>query len=58
MTQINAPYGLQGVLEYFKLTYGNPAIYIQENGMCQIQLQQTQMLACKLFSSPLKASNS
>jgi len=26
------PYGLQGVLEYFKQYYGNPPIYIHENG--------------------------
>ncbi|CAL4977027.1 unnamed protein product [Urochloa decumbens] len=26
------PYGLQGVLEYFKQSYGNPPIYIHENG--------------------------
>lgn len=26
------PWGLQGVLEYFKQTYGNPPIYIHENG--------------------------
>ncbi|RCV24089.1 hypothetical protein SETIT_5G056800v2 [Setaria italica] len=26
------PYGLQGALEYFKQSYGNPPIYIHENG--------------------------
>ncbi|KDP28152.1 hypothetical protein JCGZ_13923 [Jatropha curcas] len=26
------PWGLQGVLEYIKQTYGNPAVYIHENG--------------------------
>ncbi|RVX20726.1 Beta-glucosidase 11 [Vitis vinifera] len=26
------PWGLQGVLEYFKQVYGNPPIYIHENG--------------------------
>ncbi|KAL5795606.1 hypothetical protein ACOSQ2_000426 [Xanthoceras sorbifolium] len=26
------PWGLQGVLQYFKQVYGNPPIYIQENG--------------------------
>lgn len=26
------PWGLQGGLEYFKNVYGNPPIYIQENG--------------------------
>ncbi|KAK6940987.1 Glycoside hydrolase family 1, partial [Dillenia turbinata] len=26
------PWGLQGVLEYFKSVYGNPPIYIHENG--------------------------
>ncbi|CAO2180408.1 unnamed protein product [Urochloa humidicola] len=32
-TQIYVPpYGLQGVLEYFKQSYGNPPIYIHENG--------------------------
>ncbi|ONK62937.1 uncharacterized protein A4U43_C07F9670 [Asparagus officinalis] len=29
---MNAPYGLKGVLEYFKQNYGNPPIYVQENG--------------------------
>lgn len=28
-----APWGLQGVLEYFKQLYGNPPIYIHENGL-------------------------
>lgn len=28
------PWGLQGVLEYFKQVYGNPPIYIHENGLC------------------------
>lgn len=28
----NVPSGLQGVLEYFKQQYGNPPIYIHENG--------------------------
>lgn len=27
------PLGLQGVLKYFKQVYGNPPIYIQENGL-------------------------
>ncbi|KAK3021055.1 hypothetical protein RJ639_047302 [Escallonia herrerae] len=26
------PFGLQGVLEYFKQVYGNPPVYIHENG--------------------------
>ncbi|KAJ0020077.1 hypothetical protein Pint_31585 [Pistacia integerrima] len=26
------PWGLQGVLEYFKQVYGNPPVYIHENG--------------------------
>ncbi|GAV66941.1 Glyco_hydro_1 domain-containing protein [Cephalotus follicularis] len=29
------PWGLQGVLEYFKQVYGNPPIYIYENGLGQ-----------------------
>jgi len=40
MTQINAPYGLQGVLEYFKQTYGNLPIYVHENGRNQIRFWQ------------------
>jgi beta-glucosidase/6-phospho-beta-glucosidase/beta-galactosidase len=27
------PWGLQGLLEYFKQAYGNPPIYIYENGL-------------------------
>lgn len=30
--QISTAYGLQAVLEYIMQTYGNPPIYIQENG--------------------------
>jgi beta-glucosidase len=32
-TQIYVPpYGIQGALEYFKQSYGNPPLYIHENG--------------------------
>ncbi|KAI9182770.1 hypothetical protein LWI28_028719 [Acer negundo] len=30
---VEMPWGLQGVLEHFKQVYGNPPMYIQENGM-------------------------
>ncbi|KAJ6816589.1 beta-glucosidase 11-like [Iris pallida] len=30
--EIATPYGLQGVLEYLKQAYGNPPIYVHENG--------------------------
>ncbi|KAH9619538.1 hypothetical protein KSS87_014651 [Heliosperma pusillum] len=29
---MNTPWGLQGVLEHFKQAYGNPPVYIHENG--------------------------
>lgn len=32
------PYGLVGVLEYIKQHYGNPAIYIHENGDLSLSL--------------------
>ncbi|XP_021763660.1 cyanidin 3-O-glucoside 5-O-glucosyltransferase (acyl-glucose)-like [Chenopodium quinoa] len=31
-TYPNLPWGLQGFLEYFKNVYGNPPVYIHENG--------------------------
>ncbi|KAK9281125.1 hypothetical protein L1049_004018 [Liquidambar formosana] len=42
----NKPEGLQGVLEYFKQAYGNPPIYIHENGLSlSLSLSRLYLLA-------------
>ncbi|CAN6468862.1 unnamed protein product [Victoria cruziana] len=31
-TSLNTPWGMQGVLEYIKTSYGNPPVFVHENG--------------------------